>query len=105
MTFFSGNIRFLALNQNSLLIAFLLFFSSFHKLCFIDEDSNGAIDQEELRHCFDKLEISFTQEDINELFEACDINNDKGVEFKEFIVLLCLVCLLKDDPTALHTVS
>ncbi|KAL9682108.1 hypothetical protein QQ045_013901 [Rhodiola kirilowii] len=70
-----------------------------------DEDSNGAIDQEELRHCFDKLEISFTEEDIIDLFEACDINNDKGVEFKEFIVLLCLVCLLKDDPAVLHTKS
>lgn len=71
----------------------------------IDEDSNGAIDQEELKKCFRKLEISFTEEEINDLFEACDINDDMGMKFSEFIVLLCLVYLLKDDPAALHAVS
>ncbi|KAK6934675.1 EF-hand domain [Dillenia turbinata] len=67
-----------------------------------DEDKNGAIDKEELKHCFAKLEISFTEEEINDLFEACDINDDMGMKFNEFIVLLCLVYLLKEDPTALH---
>ncbi|KAJ0965236.1 hypothetical protein J5N97_026374 [Dioscorea zingiberensis] len=61
-----------------------------------DEDSNGAIDQEELKHCFLKLEISFTEEEIGELFDACDINKDMGMKFNEFIVLLCLVYLLKE---------
>jgi len=70
-----------------------------------DEDSNGAIDQEELKKCFSKLEISFSEEETNDLFEACDINDDLGVNFNEFIVLLCLVYLLKDDPAALHAVS
>lgn len=70
-----------------------------------DEDSNGAIDQEELKKCFSKLEISFSEEEINDLFEACDINEDLGMKFTEFIVLLCLVYLLKDDPAALHAVS
>lgn len=66
-----------------------------------DEDSNGAIDHDELKKCFHKLEISFTEEEINDLFEACDINEDMGMKFNEFIVLLCLVYLFKDDPTAL----
>ncbi|KAJ0045647.1 hypothetical protein Pint_03618 [Pistacia integerrima] len=70
-----------------------------------DEDSNGAIDQEELKKCFLKLEIKFTEEEINDLFQACDINEDMGMKFNEFIVLLCLVYLLKDDPTALHAKS
>lgn len=61
-----------------------------------DEDSNGAIDQEELKHCFIKLEISFTEDEISDLFEACDINKDMGMKFNEFIVLLCLVYLLKE---------
>lgn len=75
-------------------------------LCFAtDEDSNGAIDQEELKKCFSKLEISFSEEDINELFKACDFNDDLGMKFNEFIVLLCLVYLFKDDPKALHAVS
>lgn len=70
-----------------------------------DEDSNGAIDQEELKKCFSKLEISFSEEEINDLFEACDFNDDLGMKFNEFIVLLCLVYLLKDDPAALHAKS
>lgn len=65
-----------------------------------DEDSNGAIDPEELKHCFQKLEINFTEEEISDLFEACDINENMGMKFNEFIVLLCLVYLLKEDPTA-----
>ncbi|XP_031282858.1 probable calcium-binding protein CML21 [Pistacia vera] len=74
-------------------------------LIYTDEDSNGAIDQEELKKCFLKLEIKFTEEETNDLFEACDNNEDMGMKFKEFIVLLCLVYLLKDDPTALHAKS
>ncbi|MED6119122.1 putative calcium-binding protein cml21 [Stylosanthes scabra] len=70
-----------------------------------DEDSNGVIDREELRKSFSKLEISFTEEDLNDLFEACDINKDMGMKFSEFIVLLCLVYLLTDDPAALHIKS
>ncbi|KAL5728947.1 putative calcium-binding protein cml21 [Ranunculus cassubicifolius] len=64
-----------------------------------DEDSNGAIDPEELKHCFNKLEINFTEEEISDLFEACDISENMGMKFNEFIVLLCLVYLL-EDPTA-----
>ncbi|XP_030929902.1 probable calcium-binding protein CML21 [Quercus robur] len=67
-----------------------------------DEDSNGAIDYEELKKSFHKLEISCTEEEINDLFQACDINEDKGIDFNEFIVLLCLVYLLKDDAATLH---
>ncbi|WVZ23404.1 hypothetical protein V8G54_001948 [Vigna mungo] len=71
----------------------------------VDEDSNGTIDQEELKKSFSKLELSFTEEEINDLFEACDINEDLGMKFNEFIVLLCLVYLLKDDPAAVHAKS
>lgn len=70
-----------------------------------DEDSNGAIDQEEMKKCFRKLEISFTEEEINDLFQACDINEDMGMKFNEFIVLLSLVYLLKDGQNTLQTVS
>lgn len=70
-----------------------------------DEDSNGAIDRQELRHCFRKLEINFTDEEVNDLFEACDISDDRGMKFNEFIVLLCLVYLLKHDPAALRAKS
>lgn len=69
-----------------------------------DEDSNGAIDHEELKHCFHKLEIKSTEEEISDLFDACDINENLGMKFNEFIVLLCLVHLL-EDPTSVHAKS
>jgi len=71
---------------------------------FADEDSNGEIDKEELKHCFQKLEISFTEEEICDLFEACDINEDMGMKFNEFIVFLCLVYLL-NEPAVSEAVS
>ncbi|KAF5730429.1 calcium-binding protein CML21 [Tripterygium wilfordii] len=91
---------------NSIILKFPKIDESFRKCKAIfeqfDEDSNGVIDQEELTKCFRRLEVSFTDEEINDLFEACDINEDMGMKFNEFIVLLCLVYLLKDDRTALH---
>ncbi|KAM6552447.1 hypothetical protein CsatB_013209 [Cannabis sativa] len=68
-----------------------------------DEDSNGAIDEEEMKKCFHKLGISFTEEDMDGFFKACDFNEDKGIKFNEFIVLLCLVYLLKEDQATLHS--
>ncbi|XP_038905190.1 probable calcium-binding protein CML21 [Benincasa hispida] len=65
-----------------------------------DEDLNGIIDRRELKECFDGLEISLTEEEIDDLFDACDISTAMGMKFNEFIVLLCLVYLLKDDPNA-----
>ncbi|KAH0902358.1 hypothetical protein HID58_041861 [Brassica napus] len=50
-----------------------------------DEDSNGSIDHTELKNCFRKLEISFEEDEINDLFEACDINEDMGITFTEFV--------------------
>ncbi|XP_058751433.1 probable calcium-binding protein CML21 [Vicia villosa] len=94
---------------NTIILKFPKIDESFRKCRAIfeqfDEDSNGAIDQEELKKCFSKLEISFSEEDINDLFKACDFNDDLGMKFNEFIVLLCLVYLFKDDPKALHAKS
>lgn len=70
-----------------------------------DEDSNGSIDHTELKNCIRKLEISFEEDEINDLFNACDINEDMGITFTEFIVLLCLVYLLKDDSSTLQKVT
>lgn len=65
-----------------------------------DEDKSGAIDIKELKHCFEKLQVNFTTEEITDIFKTCDLNDDMGISFNEFIVLLCLVYLLKEDPAA-----
>lgn len=88
---------------NTIILKFPKIDQSFRK-CKIafeefDVDKNGAIDLEELKSCFRKLEISFTDEEIDDFFEACDINKDEAIMFNEFIVLLSLVYLLKDDPS------
>ncbi|KGN56046.1 probable calcium-binding protein CML21 [Cucumis sativus] len=70
-----------------------------------DEDLNGIIDRRELKKCFDGLEILLTEEEIDDLFDACDISTAMGMKFNEFIVLLCLVYLLKDDPNAVFSKS
>lgn len=65
-----------------------------------DEDNSGAIDLKELKHCLDKLQVNFTNEEINDIFVTCDLNDDMGIGFNEFIVLLCLVYLLKEESAA-----
>jgi calcium-binding protein CML len=69
-----------------------------------DEDSNGEIDQLELKHCFQNLGIESTDQEIKDLFQACDIYENMGMKFNEFIVFLCLVYLL-DDPAVSEVVS
>ncbi|KAH7573046.1 hypothetical protein JRO89_XS03G0057400 [Xanthoceras sorbifolium] len=59
-----------------------------------DEDSNGTIDLGELRHCLEKLQLQLEEEEIEELFHSCDIDGSEGIQFNEFIVLLCLIYLL-----------
>ena len=91
---------------NASLFLLYLLPSGKSSFCFFsDEDSNGSIDKEELRKCLHKLETAFTDEEIYGLFETCDINENMGMKFNEFIVLLCLVYLLKDDPATPQAVS
>ncbi|KAL6185741.1 hypothetical protein ACLB2K_041868 [Fragaria x ananassa] len=65
----------------------------------IDEDSNGTIDREELKKCLQKLQLHLTAEEIEDLFHSCDMDGSEGIQFNEFIVLLCLIYLLKDPNT------
>ncbi|XP_057785270.1 probable calcium-binding protein CML21 isoform X4 [Salvia miltiorrhiza] len=89
---------------NSIILKFPKIDESFRKCRStfeeFDEDGNGSIDPQELKNCFHKLQINFTDEEIDDLFEECDINDDMRITFNEFIVLLCLVYLLQKDPAA-----
>ncbi|KNA04702.1 hypothetical protein SOVF_197240 isoform B [Spinacia oleracea] len=64
-----------------------------------DVDKNEVIDHSELKHCLRKLEVIFSEEEIDDFFKSCDINENMGIKFNEFIVLLCLVYLLQEDPS------
>ncbi|XP_019181025.1 PREDICTED: probable calcium-binding protein CML22 [Ipomoea nil] len=65
-----------------------------------DEDSNGAIDREELKKCLQKLQFHVGEEEIDELFRSCDVDDNEKIKFNEFIVLLCLIYLLMDAPSS-----
>jgi len=83
---------------------FFLYVLTLQFCIYADEDSNGEIDQQELKHCFQKLGIESTDDEIKDLFQACDIYEHMGMKFNEFIVFLCLVYLL-NDPAVSEAVS
>ncbi|KAH0994189.1 hypothetical protein GBA52_005672 [Prunus armeniaca] len=43
-------------------------------------------------------------EEIEDLFHSCDMDGSEGIQFNEFIVLLCLIYLLK-EPSSSHNTS
>ena len=73
--------------------------------CSADEDSNGTIDNEELKRCLQKLEFHCTEQEIRDLFESCDVDGSNGIQFNEFIVLLCLIYLLDGPSSSSHVVN
>ncbi|XP_070556029.1 calmodulin-like [Ptychodera flava] len=51
----------------------------------IDEDGNGYITIEELRHALRKIPQHYTDEDIEDMMEEADINGDGKVNYMEFL--------------------
>lgn len=70
-----------------------------------DEDSNGTIDREELKKCINKLHFHVKEEEIDDLFDSCDVDEKEGIQFNEFIVLLCLLYLLVDSSSSSNNTS
>ncbi|KAL9997673.1 putative EF-hand domain-containing protein [Helianthus debilis subsp. tardiflorus] len=67
-----------------------------------DVDSNGIVDREELTKCLQKLQFDCTEQEINDLFESCDLGRNKGMKFNEFVVVLCLIYLLGGTLSSNH---
>ncbi|XP_020224399.1 probable calcium-binding protein CML22 [Cajanus cajan] len=65
-----------------------------------DEDSNGSIEPNELKNFLEHLELHFTEQEIDNLFQYCDLDGSKGIQFNEFIVLLCLIHLLAEPSSS-----
>ncbi|XP_035820690.1 probable calcium-binding protein CML22 isoform X3 [Zea mays] len=59
-----------------------------------DEDSDGTIDSEELQSFGSRVRVHMSEEEMSNLHRYCDIDSRKGVQFQEFVVLLCLAYLL-----------
>ncbi|CAL5191837.1 unnamed protein product [Lathyrus oleraceus] len=61
-----------------------------------DEDSNGSIEPNELKTFLEDLELHLQEIEIENIFQYCDIDGSKGIQFNEFIVLLCLIHILTE---------
>lgn len=70
-----------------------------------DKDSNETIDHEELKKCLSDLQVHIPDNEIDALYQYCDVDGNEGIQFNEFIVLLCLVYLLIQPATPNHNVS
>ncbi|KAF8402094.1 hypothetical protein HHK36_013046 [Tetracentron sinense] len=70
-----------------------------------DEDSNGTVDYEELKKCLQNLQLHLTEKEMEDLFHSCDMNENEGIQFNEFIVLLCLIYLLMEPSATPHNGS
>jgi len=65
-------------------------------VCFIDEDSNESIEPHELKTFLEDLQLHLPENEIENIFQYCDIDGSKGIQFNEFIVLLCLIHILTE---------
>ncbi|KAL2649476.1 hypothetical protein R1flu_017604 [Riccia fluitans] len=51
---------------------------------FFDENKDGLISKDDLRHFMEKLGFETTDEEINSMVKSVDINGDGSVDFLEF---------------------
>ncbi|BAT84557.1 hypothetical protein LR48_Vigan03g152300 [Vigna angularis] len=68
-----------------------------------DEDSNGSIEPNELKKFLEHLDLHLKEQEIENLFEYCDLDGSKGIQFNEFIVLLCLIHLLAEPSSSVNS--
>lgn len=59
------------------------------KLIVFDKDDSGTIDMNELRAVLTQIGETLSDEEVQELFDAADINNDGNLDYEEFVKLMC----------------
>merc|ERR1712183_642433 len=55
---------------------------------FLDQDGNGHVKSEELRHVMTNGMTNVTNEDVDEKFRKSDIDEDGQVNFEEFVTAI-----------------
>ncbi|KAL8262869.1 hypothetical protein R6Q59_024218 [Mikania micrantha] len=93
-------------SMNSIILRFPQFREGLEEIRGIfhqfDVDSNGILDRGELIKCLQKLQFDCTEEEINDLFDSCDLGRNKGIKFNEFVVVLCLIYLVAGTLSSNH---
>ncbi|ERN01821.1 probable calcium-binding protein CML21 [Amborella trichopoda] len=67
-----------------------------------DKDSNGTINWEELRQIFSYLQLKFSDQTLANLYDACEMDGHKGINFAKLVLLLGWFHLLEDHPYESH---
>lgn len=70
-----------------------------------DKDSNGTIDHEELEKYLRDQQVRVPEKEVDALYHYCDVDGKEGIQFNEFIVLLCMVYLLMDPASSNQNVT
>ncbi|KAA0165672.1 hypothetical protein FNF27_07588 [Cafeteria roenbergensis] len=63
-----------------------------------DADGNGTLDFDELCRCLEAMGAHVTPADAHDMFKEADVDDSKGLDFREFIVALALGCVLQLVP-------
>ncbi|KAL9687521.1 hypothetical protein QQ045_031924 [Rhodiola kirilowii] len=63
-----------------------------------DKDSDGTIGREDVERFLRTLSLNLNKDQVDELFDSCDMDKSQSIQFNEFIVLLCLAYILKAEP-------
>ncbi|EFJ12275.1 hypothetical protein SELMODRAFT_425580 [Selaginella moellendorffii] len=69
-------------------------FASVGWILVADKHKRGTIDLEQLKACFRELKVEFTEEEVQIFYEEGDVDHNRRISFKEFIVVLALAYLL-----------
>ena len=56
---------------------------------YIDQDHNNIISEEDIKNAFNKNNIKYTDEDINNILNVFDYDNNKLIQYQEFLRVLC----------------
>lgn len=54
----------------------------------IDVNNDGKITKSELKTYLETLKIPFSDDELNEIVNAADLNNDGSIDYKEFVIMM-----------------
>ncbi|XP_058002181.1 probable calcium-binding protein CML22 [Hevea brasiliensis] len=98
----SGHANFKSIN--SIILRFSQFKEGLENIRGVFEQ-HSECNREELKRCLQKLQLNLKEQEVEDLFHSCDIDGSRGMQFIEFIILLCFIYLLVEPSSSPHSTS